>query len=243
MILLPAIDLYSGQAVRLTKGDYAQMTVYSDKPAEVACSFRDSGATHLHVVDLEGARDGSTANFETIRDIVRTSGLFTEVGGGIRSRDVIQRYLDIGVERVILGTAAITQPGFVDEMVTFFGSQIAVGVDLKDGFVAVKGWTEVTALEGVEFCRSMEAKGVKTIICTDISKDGVLGGANNDLYRRLLDELSLNIIASGGVSSLKDILYLGYMGLHGAILGKALYEGKINLKEAVDATAEGCCGG
>jgi phosphoribosylformimino-5-aminoimidazole carboxamide ribotide isomerase len=243
MILFPAIDLFGGQAVRLTKGDYAQMTVYSNKPADVACSFRDAGARCLHVVDLEGARDGTTANFETIRDIVQSSGLFTEVGGGIRSRDVIQKYLDIGVGRVILGTAAITQPGFVDEMVVLYGDQIAVGVDMKDGFVAVKGWTEVTALEGVDFCRQMEAKGVSTIICTDISKDGVLGGANNDLYRRLLNELSLNVIASGGVSSLKDILYLDYMGLYGAILGKALYEGQINLKEAVHATAEGCCGG
>ncbi len=243
MILFPAIDLYNGKAVRLTKGDYAQMTVYSDKPADVACSFRDAGARCLHVVDLEGARDGTTANFETVRDIVKTSGLFTEVGGGIRSREVIEKYLDIGVGRVILGTAAITQPGFVDDMVALFGDRIAVGVDIKDGFVAVKGWTEVTSLEGVEFCRQMEAKGVKTIICTDISKDGVLGGANNDLYRRLLDTLKLNIIASGGVSSLKDVQYLNYLGLYGAILGKALYEGKIKLKEAVHATAEGCCGG
>jgi len=243
MILFPAIDLYGGQAVRLMKGDYAQMTVYSDKPAEVACAFRDAGAAHLHVVDLEGARDGTTANFETIREIVRTSGLFTEVGGGIRSRDVIEKYLDIGVGRVILGTAAITQPGFVDEMTALYGDTIAVGVDMKDGFVAVKGWTEVTSKEGIAFCRQMEAKGVKTFICTDISKDGVLGGANNELYRRLQSELSLNIIASGGVSSLKDIMYLDYLGLYGAILGKALYEGKINLKEAVAATAEGCCGG
>ncbi len=243
MILFPAIDLYNGSAVRLIKGDYAQMTVYSDKPADVACSFRDAGATHLHLVDLEGARDGTTANCETIGEIVRRSGLFTEVGGGIRSHEVIKKYLDLGVDRVILGTAAITQPGFVDEMVARYGGQIAVGVDMKDGFVAVKGWTEVTSLEGVDFCRKMEAKGVKTIICTDISKDGVLGGTNNALYRSLLEELSINIIASGGVSSLKDIQYLDYLGLYGAILGKALYEGKIDLKAAVNATAEGCCGG
>jgi phosphoribosylformimino-5-aminoimidazole carboxamide ribotide isomerase len=243
MILFPAIDLYEKKAVRLTKGDYTQMTVYSDKPADVACSLRDAGATHLHVVDLEGARDGTTANFETIREIVRTSGLFTEVGGGIRIREVIEKYLDIGVERVILGTAAITEPGFVDEMVALYGERIAIGVDMKDGYVAVKGWTEVTSLDGVDFCRQMESKGVRTIICTDISKDGVLGGANNDLYRRLKSELSLNIIASGGISSLKDIIYLGYLGLYGAILGKALYEGRIDLKEAIESMAERCCGG
>lgn len=243
MILFPAIDLYDKKAVRLTKGDYAQMTVYSDKPADVACAFRDAGARCLHMVDLEGARDGTTANFETIREIIKASGLFTEVGGGIRTREVIEKYLDIGVERVILGTAAVAQPGFVDDMVELYGGKIAVGVDVKDGYVAVKGWTEVTGLECLDFCRQMEKKGVRTIICTDISKDGVLGGANNELYRQLLNELSLNIIASGGVSSLKDISYLDYLGLYGAILGKALYEGRINLKEAIDGTKEGCCGG
>ena len=242
MILLPAIDLYGGQAVRLFKGDYAQMTVYSDKPADVARSFYDAGAAWLHVVDLEGARDGTTANFKTIEKIVSESGLLVEVGGGIRSQEVIETYLNAGVRRVILGTAAITKPGFVDEMVSLFGDKIAVGVDMKDGFVAVKGWTEVTALEGIEFCRQMEEKGVKTIICTDISKDGVLGGANNELYRRLSRELSIDIIASGGVSSLKDIQNLEYIGLYGAILGKALYEGKLNLKEVIEKTTERCCG-
>lgn len=243
MILLPAIDLYNGCAVRLTKGDYAQMTVYSDKPWEFARSFEAAGAVWLHVVDLEGARDGTTANFETIQKIVRQTGLKVELGGGIRSRDVIEKYIGIGVERVILGTAAITQPGFVDDMVSQFGDKIAVGVDIKDGMAAIKGWTEVTSIEGVDFCRQMQDKGVNTIICTDISKDGVLGGVNNALYRRLQDTLTLNIIASGGVSSLKDISYLDYLGLYGAILGKALYEGRINLKEAIDGTKEGCCGG
>ena len=243
MILFPAIDLYNKSAVRLTKGDYAQMTVYSGDPAAVAKAFEAAGATHLHVVDLEGARDGTTANFETVREIVKSTGLFTEVGGGIRSREVIEKYLDIGVERVILGTAAVTSPGFVDDMAARFGGKIAVGVDVKDGFVAVKGWTEVTGLECFDFCRQLEQKGVRTIICTDISKDGVLGGANLDLYRRMSLELTLNIIASGGVSSLKDIMYLDYIGLYGAILGKALYEGKLDLADAIRKTTDRCCGG
>jgi phosphoribosylformimino-5-aminoimidazole carboxamide ribotide isomerase len=242
MILFPAIDLYDKKAVRLTKGDYKQMTVYSGAPADVARSFEAAGATHLHVVDLEGARDGTTANFETVREIVEKTDLYVEVGGGIRSREVALQYLDIGVGRVILGTAAAAQPDFVDEMVARFGSKIAVGVDVKDGFVAVKGWTEVTSLECFDFCRSMEQKGVRTIICTDISKDGVLGGANLDLYRRLSGELALDIVASGGVSALKDIQYLDYIGLYGVILGKALYEGKIDLKEAVRKTTDKCCG-
>ena len=242
MILLPAIDLYGGQAVRLYKGDYAQMTVYSDNPPDVAASFRDAGASWLHVVDLEGARDGSTANFNTIERIVRSSGMDVELGGGIRTREVIERYLDAGVARVILGTVAVAEPGFVDDMVSEFGSRIAVGVDVKDGFVAVKGWTEVTSHECFDFCRQMQDKSVKTIICTDISKDGVLGGANLELYRKLADTLELNIIASGGVSTLKDIQYLEYIGLYGAILGKALYEGKLNLKNAIEQTTERCCG-
>lgn len=242
MILFPAIDLYNKSAVRLTKGDYAQMTVYSDDPVGTALSFRDAGATHLHVVDLEGARDGSTANFETIREITRQSGLFVEVGGGIRTRAVVEKYLDIGIGRVILGTAAVAQPDFLDEVLSIYEDQIAVGVDVKDGFVAVKGWTEVTSVECFDFCRQMDKKGVATIICTDISKDGLLGGANLDLYRSLSDELALDIVASGGVSTLKDIQYLNYIELYGVILGKALYEGKINLREAVASITDKSCG-
>ena len=236
MILFPAIDLYE-KAIRLTKGDYTQMTVYSDKPGR-RLFVKGRRATHLPVVD---PRAQGTGRRPILRRFVRLSDErpFTEVGGGIRTREVIEKYLDIGVERVILGTAAITEPGFVDEMVALYGERIAIGVDMKDGYVAVKGWTEVTSLDGVDFCRQMESKGVRTIICTDISKDGVLGGANNDLYRRLKSELSLNIIASGGISSLKDIIYLGYLGLYGAILGKALYEGRIDLKEAIESMAEG----
>lgn len=243
MMLFPAVDLYDKKAVRLTKGDFSKMTVYSDSPADVACAFRDAGALALHVVDLEGARDGITSNFQTISEIVRKSGFFVQVGGGIRTPEVVRRYLDIGVDRVILGTAAVKQPGFVDEMVSLYGAGIAVGVDIRDGFVAVNGWTEVTDLECFAFCRSMEGKGVKTIVCTDISKDGVMGGANLELYRRMSMELTLNIVASGGISSIKDILYLDYIGLYGAVLGKALYEGKLSLSEAVAATLDKCCGG
>lgn len=242
MILLPAIDLYKGCAVRLIKGDYEQMTVYSDKPWEFARSFAEAGAGWLHVVDLEGARDGTTANIETIKKLVNETQLKVELGGGIRSREVVEKYLEIGVSRVILGTAAITQPGFVEELVAQFGDRIAVGVDIKYGMVAIKGWTEVTNLECFDFCRKMEAIGVQTIICTDISKDGVLAGTNLDLYRKLSDEISLDIIASGGVSSIEDIMSLCAIGVYGAILGKALYENKINLKEAVTFAREMRCG-
>jgi phosphoribosylformimino-5-aminoimidazole carboxamide ribotide isomerase len=238
MILFPAIDLFNGCAVRLIKGDYAQMTVYSDKPWKVARSFEEAGAAWLHVVDLEGARDGTTANFETVRRLAEETGLKIEVGGGIRARAVIERYIGIGVHRVILGTAAITQPGFVGEMVALFGDKIAVGIDIKDGMVAIRGWTEVTGTECFDFCRRMESVGVKTIICTDISKDGVLGGTNLDLYRRLSAEMPMDIIASGGVSTMDDIRALCSIGVCGAILGKALYEGKISLKAAIELTAE-----
>jgi phosphoribosylformimino-5-aminoimidazole carboxamide ribotide isomerase len=233
MIIFPAIDLYNGCAVRLTRGDYAQMTVYSKEPAEVARAFRESGAKHLHVVDLEGARDGNTANIGTIKEIVAASGLHVEVGGGIRSEEVIKKYIDLGVMRVILGTAAITQPGFVREMTRKYGEKIAVGVDIKNGLVAIKGWTEVSNQNCFDFCKKMELDGVKTIICTDISKDGLLGGTNRDLYQSLSEEISMDIVASGGISSLDDIEALCALGLYGAILGKAIYTGNIDLVEAV----------
>jgi phosphoribosylformimino-5-aminoimidazole carboxamide ribotide isomerase len=235
--IFPAIDLYGGSAVRLLRGDYAQMTVYSGDPPAVARAFADAGAAFLHVVDLEGARDGTTANFETIRALIQTSGLRVEVGGGVRSRDTAARYIDLGAARVILGTAAITQPGFVAALTAEFGDKIAVGVDIKDGNAAVKGWTEVSDRGALELCESMERIGVKTIICTDISKDGVLGGTNLALYgelsRKLSRKLSLDIIASGGVSTLTDVRALAEMGLYGAILGKALYTGGIDLAAAI----------
>jgi phosphoribosylformimino-5-aminoimidazole carboxamide ribotide isomerase len=238
MKLFPAIDLYEGKAVRLYKGDYQQMTIYSNDPLSVAKGFRDAGAEYLHVVDLEGAKTGETPNLELIRTITAQSGLQVEVGGGIRSEEVIRSYLDAGVLRVILGTAAITQPGFVAEMVAKYGDGIAVGVDVRDGLVAIRGWTEVSDQKCFDFCRKMQDVGVKTIICTDISKDGVLGGTNLQLYKDLSEMLSLDIVASGGVSSLDDVKALQSMGLYGAILGKALYTGALDLRAAVAAVKE-----
>jgi phosphoribosylformimino-5-aminoimidazole carboxamide ribotide isomerase len=233
MNLFPAIDLIQGKAVRLYKGDYAQMTVYSDDPPAVARSFREAGASYLHVVDLEGARDGGTPNFETVRRLIGGSGLSVEVGGGIRTAEIVERYLDAGAFRVVLGTAALTEPGFVTEMVRRHGERIAVGADLKDGFVAIRGWTETSAKTGLDFCLEMQDAGVETVICTDISRDGVLGGTNRELYRTLTQRLTMDIVASGGVSTLEDVAALRDMGLYGAILGKALYTGGIDLRAAV----------
>ena len=238
MNLFPAIDLYTGWAVRLYQGDYNQMTLYDKDPLSVAKRFRDAGAEYLHMVDLEGAKTGETPNLDTVRAVAAQSGLQVEIGGGIRSEEVIKQYLDAGVLRVILGTAAITQPGFVGEMVAKYGDKIAVGVDVRDGFVAIKGWTELSDRTCFDFCRDMDSLGVKTIICTDISKDGVLGGTNLELYKQLSETLSLDIVASGGVSSLDDIAALQKMGLYGAILGKAVYTGAIDLAKAV-ALAKG----
>ena len=234
MIIFPAIDLLGGKAVRLLKGDYNKVTVYSDNPLDTALSFKNAGAEYLHVVDLDGARDGDMVNFDTIATLAASSGLKLEVGGGIRSMDAIEKYIDVGVFRVILGTAAITMPGFVEAAVKSFGDKIAVGVDIKDERVAIKGWTEVVDKDAFDFGREMEALGVKTIICTDISKDGVLGGTNLALYRMLSEVLSLDIIASGGVSTLDDIRELKPLGTYGAIIGKALYTGGISLADAIE---------
>ena len=239
MELFPAIDLIGGCAVRLVKGDYTQKTVYSDNPAEVAKSFAAAGAKYLHVVDLEGAKDGGTPNLETIKNIVENGGLLVEVGGGIRSEEVIQKYLDAGVFRVILGTAAVQNPAFLEEMVQKYGEKIAVGVDIKDGMVAIKGWTEVSAESCFDFCEKLQKIGVKTIICTDISKDGLLSGTNLELYKELSEKFSVDIVASGGVTTLDDVKKLAEMGMYGAILGKALYTGNIDLKAAVELTKGG----
>ena len=239
MELFPAIDLIGGCAVRLVKGDYTQKTVYSDNPAEVAKSFAAAGAKYLHVVDLEGAKDGGTPNLETIQNIVENGGLSVEVGGGIRSEEVIQKYLDAGVFRVILGTAAVQNPAFLEDMVQKYGEKIAVGVDIKDGMVAIKGWTEVSAESCFDFCEKLQKIGVKTIICTDISKDGLLSGTNLELYKELSEKFSVDIVASGGVTTLDDVKKLAEMGMYGAILGKALYTGNIDLKAAVELTKGG----
>ena len=235
MILFPAIDLVGGKAVRLYKGDYDQMTVYSDKPAEIAFDFRTCGAKAIHIVDLEGARDGGTPNFDTVLGIKNTSGLFCEIGGGIRSMEVVERYLSAGIDRVILGTAAIRDEVFLNKAVDTYGERIAVGADIKEGFIAVKGWLERSAVTADEFFERMQNIGVKTIICTDISRDGAMQGTNRDLYRTMSRRYQMNITASGGVSSMDDVIALRDMGLYGAIIGKAYYTGAIDLREAVKA--------
>ena len=235
MEIYPAIDLYGGKAVRLYKGDYAQMTVYSAHPELVAKDFAAAGAKSIHLVDLEGAKTGKPENLTSIRKILDETDLFAEVGGGIRSLETVERYLSIGVGRVILGTAAVTDPAFLEAALAKYGEKIAVGVDLKDGFVAIKGWTEKSALTAAGFFSQMERLGVKTVICTDISRDGAMQGTNRGLYRELSQAYHLNPIASGGVSSLEDVLALKAMGLHGAIIGKAYYIGAIDLKQAVEA--------
>ncbi len=236
MIIFPAIDLFGGKAVRLLHGDYEKKTVYSDDPSSVAADFAAAGAAHIHLVDLEGARSGETPNIEIISRIVKTYGLFAEVGGGIRSMETVDRYIDAGVSRVILGTAAVKDEDFLRAAVKKHGDKIAVGVDIKDGNVAIKGWTERSEFTAMDFCRKMEAIGVDNIICTDISRDGAMRGANHALYRDMASELSLKITASGGVSSLDDVKKLVSLGIYGAIIGKAYYTGAIDLKEALEVS-------
>ena len=234
MVIYPAIDIYEGNAVRLYKGDYAQMTVYNNDPALVAVDFKSKGAACIHMVDLEGAKFGTTPNLETICRVKKETGLFCQVGGGIRNMETVSRYLDAGLDRVILGTAAVTNPDFAKEAAKTYGDKIAIGVDIRDGFVAVKGWTENSSINAFDFCRSMEQIGIKTVICTDISKDGAMQGPNHDLYDRLSHQLGMQIIASGGVSSLEDIKRLADMKIHGAILGKAYYTGAVDLAQAIE---------
>ena len=234
MLILPAIDLYDKKAVRLYKGDYEQMTVYSNNPVEIALDFKKAGASFMHVVDLEGAKTGQTPNLETIKKLIAATDMFVEVGGGIRSIEVIEKYVEAGVGRVILGTAALTDREFLLTAIEKFGDKIAVGVDIKDGFVAIKGWTEKSERDAIDFCRELDSIGVKTIISTDISKDGAMQGANHELYKTLSEEVGLQIIASGGVSSIDDVKRLTKMNLYGAIIGKAYYTGAIDLSEAIE---------
>lgn len=234
MLIFPAVDLFEGQAVRLYKGDYAQKTVYSNDPVSVAKDFKAAGSGQIHLVDLEGAKLGTTPNLEMICRIKQETGLFCEVGGGIRSMEVIERYVSRGIDRVILGTAAVTEPGFVQKAVEKFGDKIAVGIDIKDGMVAIKGWTEKTAWNALDFCGEMQRIGVKTMICTDISRDGAMQGTNRSLYRELSEKFDMQIIASGGVSSLEDVAALRKMELYGAIIGKAYYTGAIDLAQAIE---------
>lgn len=234
MLILPAIDLYDKKAVRLYKGDYNEMTVYSNNPIEIARKFQECGATFIHMVDLEGAKNGTTPNIDEVRKVVDYTDLKVEIGGGIRDEETVQKYIDLGVERVILGTAAVTDDEFLRKMVTKYKDAIAVGVDLKDGYVAIKGWTEKSALTADEFFAHLSDIGVKTVICTDISKDGAMQGTNRELYKELSEKYPMDIVASGGVSSIDDIKALREMDLYGAILGKAYYIGAVDLKEAVE---------
>ena len=234
MLILPAIDLYDKKAVRLYKGDYDNVTVYSNNPPEIAEKFKAAGTEFIHLADLEGARDGNTPNIDIIENIVKSTGLKVEVGGGIRSIEVIEKYLSIGVERVILGTAAVQNEELLISAVKKYGEKIAVGVDIKDGFVAIKGWKEKSSLTPEDFFARLEAIGIKTVICTDISKDGAMQGTNRELYKDLSQKFDMDIVASGGVSSIDDIKALKEMKLYGAILGKAYYIGAVNLADAIE---------
>ena len=234
MLIFPAIDLYDKKAVRLYKGDYAQMTVYSENPLEVAKSFKSAGAEYIHMVDLEGAKDGTTPNFDVVASVAKESGLKVEIGGGIRDEETVKRYLDAGVMRVILGTAALNDPEFLESVCKKYGERIAVGADLKDGQVAVKGWLETSDVSGIAFLEKMKALGVKTVICTDISRDGAMRGTNRELYKELSEKFSMDIVASGGVSTIDDVKALRKMDIYGAIIGKAIYTGDIDLAEAIE---------
>lgn len=234
MLILPAIDLYEQKAVRLYKGDYNNMTVYSDNPLEVARTFEKCGAAFIHLVDLEGAKFGTTPNLNIVRKIVECTDLDVEIGGGIRNDETVKKYIDIGVRRVILGTAAVTDDAFLKRCVEKYKDSIAVGVDIKDGYVAIKGWTEKSQLTADEFFAHLTEIGVKTVICTDISKDGAMKGTNRELYKDLSAKYSMDIVASGGVSDLEDIKALREMDLYGAIVGKAYYIGAIDLKKAIE---------
>ena len=234
MILFPAIDLFEKKAVRLYKGDYANMTVYSENPIEIARDFQTKGCTHIHMVDLEGAKDGTTPNICIVAQVAQQTSLFVEIGGGIRNMQTVEKYLDAGVSRVILGTAAINDPAFLQEAVSKYGEAIAVGADVKDGHIAIKGWLETSAVTLEDFLRRMETIGVKHVICTDISKDGAMQGTNLALYKQLSEQFQLKITASGGVSTMTDIRRLREMDMYGAIIGKAYYTGAIDLAEALE---------
>ena len=234
MVIYPAIDMYEGKAVRLYKGDYNQMTVYNENPVEVAQDFLRQGASRIHLVDLEGAKDGTTPNFDTVCAIKKATGLFCEIGGGIRTMDTIDRYLSAGIDRVILGTAAVQDADFAKNAVAKYGEKIAIGIDIKDGYVAIKGWTEKSQYDAMEFCGMMQNLGIRTLICTDISRDGAMKGANHELYQLLQEKFSMDVIASGGVSSMEDVERLAKAGVHGAIIGKAYYTGAICLADAIE---------
>lgn len=235
MKIFPAIDLRGGKVVRLLKGDYDQMTVFGDDPLAAAKKFAAAGAEFLHVVDLDGAKDGDNPNFDVVRALALESGLKVEIGGGIRSEETIKRYLDAGVWRVILGTIAVKDPDFTADMIRKYGGRVAVGVDIDGRKAAIHGWTEVSEITVDQIFARLAADGVSYIICTDISKDGAMEGTNRQLYRELSEKYPVDIVASGGVSSMEDVAALADMGVYGAIIGKALYTGDIDLAEAIKA--------
>jgi len=234
MYIFPAIDLYEGKAVRLLRGEYDKMTVYSENPIEIAYEFEKAGASHIHMVDLEGAKSGGTPNLEIVKEVAEKTNLFVEIGGGIRSMEVIDAYIGAGIDRVILGTAAVQDKSFVKAAVDKYGEKIAVGADIKDGYVAIKGWTEKSQYTCFDFCEEMQSLGVRTLICTDVSKDGAMQGTNRELYKELSEKFNMQIVASGGVSTIDDVKALAAMNLYGAIIGKAYYTGAISLEEAIE---------
>ena len=238
MILIPAIDLYEKKGVRLFKGQYDQMTVYTEDPVSYAQSIKDKGASWIHLVDLEGARDGTSPNLDIIRRITAETGLSVETGGGIRSFETIETLLEAGVKRVIIGTRAIEDEAFLKEALRRWGDAVAVGVDARNGMVATHGWTETTGIDAEEFILHLKDLGVSCVIATDISRDGAMKGTNRELYRRLSLIDGIRIIASGGVSSLDDIRALASIGVYGAILGRAMYTGAVHVEEGI-AAAEG----
>ena len=234
--IFPAIDLHNGQAVRLTQGDYNQVEVFFKNPVEVLDFFNRNNSKNLHIVDLDGAKDGNTKNYEVIKELVEKSDFFVQVGGGIRDEERIKKYIDLGVDRVILGTIAVENEEFLIDMVKKYGNKIAVSVDAKDEKVAVKGWTETVELNSLDFCKKLSDIGVKTIIYTDISKDGMLSGTNLDVYLRLSKLVESDIIASGGITFLDEIRELNENNIYGAIVGKAVYSGKLDLKEILEVS-------
>ncbi len=236
MKIFPAIDLYDGKAVRLFKGNYSDMTVYSNNPIEIARDFESACAEWIHMVDLEGAKDGTTPNIDIVAQVARETSLFVEIGGGIRNMETLERYFQAGVARAILGTAAVTDEDFLKTAIAKYGEKIAVGADIKDGLVAIKGWVEKSEYTTDAFFEMLCSIGVKTVICTDISKDGAMQGTNRALYKELSEKYDIDIIASGGVSTLDDIKALKEMNLYGAIIGKAYYTGAIELSEAIKIT-------
>lgn len=232
MQILPAIDIFEKKAVRLYKGDYAQMTVYGT-PLEIAMNFKEKGASYIHLVDLEGARAGEPSNFDTIKTVIETVGVPCEIGGGIRNINTVEKYVNAGADRVILGTSAVSDKDFLKQAISEFGKKIAVGVDARDGIVSISGWLQQSGIPTLDFIGEMLSLGIDTIICTDISKDGALAGTNTQLYKDILAKYSLKLIASGGVTTIDDIRELRECGAFGAILGKAIYNGNIDLVEAI----------